>query len=168
MLIQPPSERTRTTLHPHPITRIALSVSLFAAGGALASELSGSSGLDAGVGVGAEVGAGTQAGDSTIGPGAEPGTAPGARTLPEGDVLDGDEVDELDDLDGVGEDDDTSERIHTPHDRDGTLNAPADMDRERVTPDPHDEPGTSVPDDSGIRGGGGAGGSGSLNTDGGL
>ena len=80
---------------PHTLGAVALSVSLFAAGGALASELSGSSGLDAGVGVGAEVGAGTQAGDSTIGPGAEPGTAPGARTLPEGDVLDGDEVDEL-------------------------------------------------------------------------
>ena len=150
------------TLRPRMLGAVALSVSLFAAGGALASELGGGSGLDGGVGVGvgAEVGAGTQVGDSTVGPGAGREGAPGARTLPDGDGLDGDE------LDGVGEDDDTSERVRTPHDRDGTLNAPADMDREPVTPDPHDEPGTAVPDDSGIRGG--ATGSGGLNTDGAL
>lgn len=154
------------TLRPQMLGAVVLSVSLFAAGGALASELSGSSGLDAGVGVGAEVGAGTQAGDSTVGSGAGPDAAPGARTLPDGEILDGDDTEDMDELDGVGEDNDTSERIHTPHNGEGTLNAPADMDRDRVTPDPHDEPGTVVPDDSGIRGD--ASGSGNLNTDGAL
>ena len=112
------------------------------------------------------VGAGTQAGDSTIGPGAGREGAPSTRTLPDGDGLDGRDLEDRDELDGVDEDDDTSEGIQTPHDRDGGLNAPADMDGERVMPDPHDEPGTAVPDDSGIRGG--ATGSGGLNTDGAL